>query len=212
MKLVIQISLIVLTFFFSSCQEKIDEKIYPEFIVEHDLEKYFDEARWELYKLNSLFVNDEETDIYVDLSKHEYGEYQNRWTELVKKPNGPKVLYNELEKQFGKEAIQKYIELDLYWYADTSIVFKGDEIRMTFLPNSDFTDNYYDKLQTGFYYTIVYRDDSIVRVGRDDYFESQITDRILGEKEIEFLSFIENQDVNVNPWIINRLRRKRELH
>lgn len=196
----ITICLLALVFGCSS-----EETIYPEIIIRHKLEEQYDLAKWELYKLNGLIENEFETDFVVNI---ENDSIVKNYISIKKdyEGRGENILLERevLNDIFGEKNIVEYLECELTWIAeiDSSKIFRGDEIRLTFFPKKNQREYYNNLANGGLCYTVIFENRELKGYGCGDYLEWDYVkeNRILREEK--FIQKIENQKDQIHPWIL----------
>ncbi len=167
---------------------------YPEIIKKYNLEGKYDTARWELYVLNCILEPD-----YLVYNDNEF----NKITSY--KPLGkdywtfnPK--YEDemaLRKAVGDDKVVKYIECGLEPFAlDSSEIYKkGREIRLTFFPQTE-QHGFLQKLRGKYSYTIIFENDTIKKVGMNDYVEMTYSQERSADLNLKFETYLkENYNI-----------------
>ena len=190
----------------TSCSIERDPE-YPKFIVDNGLEKLYDKAKWELYKLNSVGLSENETDLIFCI---ENDSIQNRfWTEKQSYDSiGSNIFedYEKIEGIFGEDNAIKYIESNLFWlgpdFLDTTEIINGNRVQISFLPEFSKDCMILTKLTSGYHHTIGFANDTVqsVGVGR---FIWDLSEKHLISLEEKFENYLKENEEIQNDWIRN---------
>jgi hypothetical protein len=195
----------------SSCSQAEPQENYPDTIKKYHLERQFDMAKWELYKINSIPTSEYSTDFVVSfqnqseidsflIKKHTY------------KNQGKNLLLDkaQLVKLFGEKKITYYTncELDMFLNnIDSLAIFRDSEIQLTFFPTfGGHEKSTIHKLGSGFYYTVVFEGNTIKRIGSNDYMEWDY--EVKDYPDSMFYEIIEKRKEEISPWLLNEYKRR----
>lgn len=204
------ITIYLLAFIFGCSDE---EAIYPGIIIRHNLEEQYDLAKWELYQLNSIIENEYETGFVVHLENDTIfknyisikKDYEGRGENILLK----REVLNDI---FGEKNIVEYLECELTWIAeiDSSKIFKGDEIRLTFFPKKNQREYYYSLSRGGLCYTAIFENRVLKGYGCGDYLEWDYVkeNRILREEK--FIQKIKKQKDKIHPWVLGYYQKNKK--
>jgi len=196
------ITILLLVLFFS-CEKQKSE--YPDIIVRHNLEEQFDLAKWELYKLNCVDGNDTKNAFLFKF------ENEARYDSFLEVRENYRISGKDFRKDksklieiLGKENVVDFIECELEWLEilDSSKMFKDDEIHLTFFPKCNDDRSFIHKLGgLGLCYTIVFKQDSIIRYGCGDYREWSFTKFSKKYYDEGFLKILKKRNKKIHPWV-----------
>jgi len=201
MKNIIQITLAIVVFLLlifvvknTFFKEKNCLEDYPEIIKKYHLEGKYDTAKWELYVLNCMLEPDYL--VYNDDEFNKIASYkpsnEKYWT-FNPKYEDEKAL----RKAVGDDKVVKYIECGLEPFdMDSSTIYKKErEIRLTFFPRTE-QHGFLQKLRGKYSYTIIFENDTIKKVGMNDYVEMLYSQNRIADLNNKFESYLnENHDV-----------------
>ncbi|MBI5916301.1 MAG: hypothetical protein HY842_13070 [Bacteroidetes bacterium] len=195
----------------SSCSQAEPQENYPDAIKKYHLERQFDLAKWELYKINSITSNENSTDFVVSLQSDsvldrffiEKRIYQSQGKNLLKDRK-------RLIELFGESRIARYPNCELDFLpedVDSSTLFEGDEIYLSFFPKFKGYENYpVYKLEGGLCATIIFEGDQIKRIGCNDYLEWDYEGKYYPDSI--FQEIIEKHKKEISPWLLNEYKRR----
>ena len=208
------LSITMLYMILFACSQIVTQRDYPAIIKKHHLEQQYDKAKWELYKVNSIRINENSLDFVVILKGDE--ELRKFFIEKRRYQSQGKNLYNDrnkLNELFDKGKVTQFANCELELFPediDSTDIFKDGEIQLSFFPKfRDYKDYSVKKLGNNYCTTLVFDCNEIIRMGCDDFKEWNYD--VKHSPDSVFYEIIESSKKDeISPWLLGEYKRRRK--